>query len=225
MMMRWLWGLFLWGLFLLGLVVLASSSMALTAADFPPAPPVQERVVDQAQVFSRAAVGELNRHLSELTSYDVEAHLVTLGRVDYGSTPTAVAADLLERWQQQNPQDRLVTLVETRTGQVAVVASPALARRLPPDLLQSTAEDTMAGQLRRGEGYRFTMLQGLQRLDTVLAGEEDPGPPVLETAMPAVRSNVPSHGETAASNALTWVAVLLGLGTVIPMITWWVFSR
>ena len=215
----------LWGLFLLGLVVLAPPSMALTAADFPSAPPVQERVVDQAEVFSRAAAGELNRHLSELTSYGVEANLVTLGRVDYGSTPVAVATDLLERWQQQDPQERLVALVETRTGQVAVVASPALAKRLSPSLLDSTAEDTMAGQLRRGEGYRLTMLRGIQRLDTVLAGGEDPGPPVLEAAMPAARSNVPSHEETAASNALTWVAVLLGLGTVIPMLTWWVFSR
>lgn len=220
MMMGWLWGLFL-----LGLVVLAPPSMALTAADFPAAPPAQERVVDQAEVFSRAAVGELNRHLSELSGYGVEANLVTLGRVDYGSAPATVATDLLERWQEQDPQERLVMLVETRTGQVAAVASPALAKRLPAHLLQSTAEDTMAGQLRRGEGYRLTMLRGIQRLDTVLAGEADPGPPMLETAMPAVRSNVPSHEETAASNALTWVAVLLGLGTVIPMLTWWVFSR
>ena len=218
--MRWLWGLFL-----LALVALAPPAMALTAADFPAAPPVQERVVDQAEVFSRAAAGELNRQLSELTSYGVEANLVTLGRVDYGSTPTAVATDLLERWQQQDPQERLVALVETRTGQVAVVASPALTKRLSPSLLDSTAKSTMAGQLRRGEGYRLTMLRGIQRLDTVLAGGEDPGPPVLEAAMPAARSNVPSHEETAASNALTWVAVLLGLGTVIPMLTWWVFSR
>ena len=200
--------------------------MALTAADLPAVPPMQERVVDQGEVFSRAAVGELNRHLSELTNYGVEANLVTLGRVDYGSTPTAVATDLLERWQQQKPQEqRLVTLIETKTGQVAVVASPTLAQNLPSNLLESIAEDTIAGQLRRGEGYRLTMLQGVQRLDTVLAGEEDPGPPVLEAAMPTVRSNVPSHEETAASNALTWVAVLLGLGTVIPMLTWWVFSR
>lgn len=218
--MKWLWGLFL-----LGLVVMAPPSMALTAADFPAAPPVQERVVDQADVLSRAAVSELSHELSELTNYGVEANLVTLGRVDYGSTPTTVATDLLEQWQQQDPQERLVTLVETRTGQVAVVASPALAKRLPPTLLDSTAEDTMAGQLRRGEGYRLTMLEGVQRLGAVLAGEDDPGPPVLAAAMPAAPSNVPSHEETAASNALTWVAVLLGLGTVIPMLTWWVFSR
>ena len=218
--MRWLWGLFL-----LALVALMPPAMALTAADFPAAPPMQERVLDQGEVFSRAAAGELNRHLGQLTSYGVEANLVTLERVDYGSTPATVAADLLEQWRQQDPRERLVALVETRTGQVAVVASPSLAKRLPDGLLDSTAEDTMAGQLRRGEGYRVTVLRGLQRLDAVLAGGADPGPPVLEAAMPAARSNVPSHEETITSNALIWVAVLLGLGTVIPMLTWWVFSR
>ena len=120
------------GLVVLGLVVLAPPSIAMTAADLPAAPPVQERVVDQAEVFSRAAAGELNRHLSALTSYGVEANLVTLGRVDYGSTPTTVATDLLEHWQQQGPQERLVTLVETKTGQVTVVASPALAHAFLP---------------------------------------------------------------------------------------------
>ena len=201
--------------------------MAMTAADVPAAPPVRERVVDQAEVFSRAAAGELNRDLSALTRYGVEANLITMGRVDYGSTPASVATDVLERWQRQTPQrqERLVALVETRTGRVALVASPDLTQRLPTGLLQSTAEDTMAAQLRRGEGYRMTMLQGIQRLDTVLAGEDDPGAPVLKAAVPAARSNVPSHEETAASNALTWVAILLGLGTLIPMLTWWVFSR
>ncbi len=211
--------------FFLGLVVLVSPSIALTAADFPSTPPVEERVVDQAQVFSRATTGELNQNLSQLTTYGVEANLLTMERVDYGSTPTTVATNLLEGWQQQAPGDRLVVLMEAKTGQVAIVASPSLASTLPPTLLQSTAEDTIATQVRRGEGYRVTMLQGLERIEAVLAGGEDPGPPVLEAAMPSVASNVPSREETAASNALTWVAVLLGLGTVIPMVTWWVFSR
>ena len=31
--------------------------------------------------------------------------------------------------------------------------------------------------------------------------------------------------ETKESNAFTWVIVLLVVGTIIPMATWWVFSR
>jgi uncharacterized protein len=42
---------------------------------------------------------------------------------------------------------------------------------------------------------------------------------------PAVVSNIPSKEETENSNAFTWVVVLLIVGTVVPMATWWVFSR
>ena len=40
-----------------------------------------------------------------------------------------------------------------------------------------------------------------------------------------VNSNIPSREETAGSNAFTWVVVLLVVGSVVPMLTWWVFSR
>ena len=38
-------------------------------------------------------------------------------------------------------------------------------------------------------------------------------------------TNIPTKEETASSNAFTWVVVLLVLGTLVPMLTWWVFSR
>jgi uncharacterized protein len=38
-------------------------------------------------------------------------------------------------------------------------------------------------------------------------------------------SNIPSHEETVQSNGFTWVVVLLVVGSVVPMLTWWVFSR
>ena len=51
-----------------------------------------------------------------------------------------------------------------------------------------------------------------------------PVPPELIEQV-AVVSNVPTKEETEESNALIWVAVLLVLGTLVPMATWWVFSR
>jgi uncharacterized protein len=58
----------------------------------------------------------------------------------------------------------------------------------------------------------------------VLNGGEDPGPPIQveRTALP---TNVPTIEETSESNAFTWVIVLLVVGTIVPMATWWVFSR
>jgi uncharacterized protein len=67
-------------------------------------------------------------------------------------------------------------------------------------------------------------LDALDRLGAVLNGEADPGPPQLQERLP-IETNIPTREETATSNALLWVVVLLVVGTLVPMITWWVFSR
>jgi uncharacterized protein len=36
---------------------------------------------------------------------------------------------------------------------------------------------------------------------------------------------VPTKEETAESKAWVWITVLMVLGTLVPMATWWVFSR
>jgi uncharacterized protein len=104
------------------------------------------------------------------------------------------------------------------------VASSGLQGRLPSDLLTSTAETTMALPLRSADRYRQATLDALNRLNTVLRGGEDPGEPIQEEA-PTPVSTVPSKEDTQSSHALTWVVVLLVIGTVVPMATWWVFSR
>jgi uncharacterized protein len=40
-----------------------------------------------------------------------------------------------------------------------------------------------------------------------------------------VVSNIPTREETANSKGFQWVIVLLVVGTIVPMLTWWVFSR
>ena len=82
----------------------------------------------------------------------------------------------------------------------------------------------MSIPLRDGDRYRQASLDGISRLATVLSGGEDPGPPeeIVRTTLP---TNIPTQAETEESNATTWIIVLLVLGTIIPMATWWVFSR
>jgi uncharacterized protein len=41
----------------------------------------------------------------------------------------------------------------------------------------------------------------------------------------ALPTNIPTKAETEESDATTWIIVLLVLGTIIPMATWWIFSR
>ena len=82
----------------------------------------------------------------------------------------------------------------------------------------------MGVPLRDGARYRQASLDALQRLQTVLAGGEDTGSPVVQERL-TLPSNIPTREQTAASNAFTWVIVLLVVGTIVPMLTWWVFSR
>ena len=67
-------------------------------------------------------------------------------------------------------------------------------------------------------------LDAIARLAVVLDGGEDPGEPAL-AVNPVPTARVPSREQTLSSNATTWVIVLLVVGTIVPMLTWWVFSR
>jgi uncharacterized protein len=132
---------------------------------------------------------------------------------------------MLERWSSApGGEARLLIVIDSQTKSAAIAASPALERQLPTDLLRSTARSTMAQPLREGNRYRQASLDALERLSLVLRGGEDPGEPVVSEAA-VVPTNIPTREETASSNAFTWVVVLLVVGTLVPMLTWWVFSR
>ncbi len=213
--------------FLLAVVLLMAPlapALALSLADLPAEPPAS-RVLDSADVLSIASRTEIEKQLQQFGDERVDARLVTVGRLDYGLTLPALADQLLARWSGDSADDtRLLILIDTQTKSAAIAASPALVRQLPGDLLRSTARTTMAQPLREGNRYRQASLDGLARLATVLRGGEDPGEPLLaEDAV--VNSNIPTREETASSNAFTWVVVLLVVGTIVPMLTWWVFSR
>jgi uncharacterized protein len=213
-----------------GLVLAApvAAARALSAADLPARPPA-EHVLDGADVLSRAGKAEIERQLQAFSAERVDARLITLSRLDYGLDLSTLAGQLLERWSADppagsSPDPLLLLLIDTQTRSTAIAAQAPLDRQLPGELLESTAATTMAQPLRSGDRYRQSAVDALQRLAAVLQGGEDPGEPVVEEAA-AVVSNIPTREETSSSNAFTWVIVLLVVGTVVPMLTWWVFSR
>ena len=208
---------------LLCILLGAPTAMAVSAQDFPSAPP-EEAVVDSADVLSRASTGELGSRLASLESDHINANLVTVKRLDYNVDLDSFAAELLSRWHGSADDSDLLIAIDSGANAASIAADATLLQRLPNALLESTADETMSVALRDGGRYRQATIDGLARLETVLAGQEDPGPPEL-TEQVAVVSNVPTKEETEESNALIWVAVLLVLGTLVPMATWWVFSR
>ena len=200
----------------------ATPAWATGAAEFPSQTPIAH-VLDSADLLSRAASTELERRLETFDDGQVQARLVTLRRLDYGLSLESLGQTLLQRWGADGAPE-LLLLIESQNNSAAVVASAELNDRLPPSLLSSTAISTMGLPLREGARYRQASLDAIDRLAVVLRGEADPGPPQLQERLP-IETNIPTREETASSNALMWVVVLLVVGTLVPMITWWVFSR
>lgn len=204
------------------LLALALPAYAVGVEDYPLLPST-EKVSDGADVLSRAAIAELQRRLEVFSDARVDARVITLRRIDYGLSLQELADQLLERWKSED-NDGLLVLIETGTNSVSIQASSEVRSLLPEELLLSTAETTIAYPLRDGGRYRQALIDGIDRLGVVLAGGNDPGPPVVvEPAL--IVSNIPSAEETANSNGFSWVIVLLVVGTLVPMATWWVFSR
>ena len=208
------------------------TAAAVSLRDLPSTAPAS-LVLDTADVLSRATRQDLEKQLQAFQSDHIEARLVTVGRLDYGLSLEALGEDLIEAWSPAAGSDNqgsrtgdalLLLLIDSQNKAAAVVASPTLEGQLSPELLRSTARTTMAIPLRQGDRYRQAGVDGLDRLATVLRGGEDPGEPAVSEETVVV-SNVPSREETAESNGFTWVVVLLVVGSVVPMLTWWVFSR
>ncbi|MFM1813280.1 MAG: hypothetical protein RLZZ336_2218 [Cyanobacteriota bacterium] len=210
------------------LLLPAAPAQALSAATLPAQPPANH-VLDEASLLSRAASVDVSRALETLASDGVQASWISVPRLDYGVSLSQFGGDLLRRWQADTgtsaAPEQLLFLVDAQTSGTAIVATPALQERLSPQLLTSTARTTMAQPLRDGGRYRQGSLAAIDRLQTVLSGGEDPGPPQVASTAQVSPVSVPSREETLSSNAFTWVVVLLVVGTVVPMLTWWVFSR
>jgi len=208
----------------LSLLLLVPAALAVAPQDFPAVAP-EDPVLDAADVLSRASRSELSARLDQLDEQRLDARLVTVRRLDYGLSLPTFGEDLIAQWSSQGSSDPiLLFLIEAQNKQAAVVADPSLSQRLPAELLRSTGRTTMSQPLRDGDRYRQASLDGIERLAVVLDGGEDPGPPV-EVERTTLPTNIPTKEETQSSNAFTWVVVLLVVGTIVPMATWWVFSR
>lgn len=204
--------------------LMPAPALAIAASGFPATAP-QERILDTADVLSRAAIGELSKTLESFSAERVDAHLITVSRLDYGLSLSQLGKSVLEQWSASGSEpNQVLFLIDSQTNSASVVISPGLVTQLDASLLRSTARTTMAQPIRDGGRYRQGSLDAMTRLLTVLQGGEDPGEPVTAEVV-SQPTNIPTKEETQSSNAFTWIVVLLTVGTIVPMLTWWVFSR
>jgi uncharacterized protein len=197
---------------------------AIAASGLPATAP-RERILDTADVLSRAAIGELSKTLESFSAERVDAHLITVNRLDYGLSLAQLGNSVLERWSEAGGEpNQVLFLIDSQTNSAEVVTSAGLVTQLDASLLRSTARTTMAQPIRDGGRYRQGSLDAMTRLLSVLQGGEDPGEPITAEVV-SQPTNIPTKEETQSSNAFTWIVVLLTVGTIVPMLTWWVFSR
>ena len=211
---------------LLSLILLVPGAFAITTEDFPVARP-EGHVVDSADVLSRVSRSQIEGRLVELGNERLDARLITLRKLDYGVSLSNFGSSLIDRWSTNAGEKELpllVMLIDAQTKQTVVLADASLRSTLPEALLQSTGRTTMNKPVVGGERYQQASFDAIARLQVVLDGGDDPGAPV-ETISAIKQTNIPSQEQTQNSNATLIVVVLMVVGTIVPMATWWVFSR
>ena len=81
-----------------------------------------ERVLDDAEVFSRASRSELNARLQDLAADRVDARVVTLRRLDYGLNLDSFGEELLTQWSSEGSEPLIQTRI-AKGGEVGVIQS------------------------------------------------------------------------------------------------------
>jgi len=181
------------------------------------------RVLDQAEVLSRATEGKISNALNNL-SKDTgnEVRFVTIRRLDYGETIDSFTDGLFEKWfptaDDQGNQTLLV--MDTLTNNTAIRTGDKVKSILSDEIADSVASETVLVPLRNGEAkYNQAFSDASDRLVAVLSGQPDPGAPQIADNI-QVEGTFKKAEETDQGNATIWVVGLLIAATVIPMATY-----
>lgn len=184
-------------------------------------------VLDDADILSRASASQISRDLNDLaTQTGNEVRFVTVRRLDYGETIESFADQLFEKWfpdaEAQAHQTLLV--LDSLTNNSAIRTGTDVKAVLSDDIAASVADETLQVPLRQGNKYNQAFLDASDRLAVVLAGNPDPGPPVVASTINA-ESTFTSAEDTDQGSATVIVVGFLVAATIIPMLTYYLYVR
>jgi uncharacterized protein len=184
-------------------------------------------VIDDADIISRINQGKLDRQLTALADETgVEVRFVTIHRLDYGETAQSFADSLFEAWfpTPEAQENQVLVVLDNVTNTTAIRAATSVGDRLTTDIAESVAQETLQVPIRDGNRYNQAFLDASDRLITVLTGQPDPGPPVVEVNI-QTEGTFTSAEDTDTGNSTVLVVVLLLAATVIPMVTYYFYVR
>lgn len=183
-------------------------------------------VIDKSEVISRLNEGTLNKRLEELAkNTGNEVRMVTIRRLDFGETADSFTKALFQTWYPtpEAQANQTLLVIDTLTNTTGIVTGETVKSIMPDEIAQSVASETVMVPLREDNKYNQAFLDASVRLATVLSGEPDPGPPVVEDKV-QVAGTFTSAEETDTKNSTIWVVVLLIVATVVPMATYWFYQ-
>ncbi len=182
-------------------------------------------IVDKADILSLSTKGKVKGTLEQLAQQTgKEVRFVTIHRLDYGETIQTFTDKLFKKWFPDADLQANQTLIvlDNVTNTIGIQSGEAVKSTLTEPIAKSIVTETMQVPLRDGNKYNQSFDDAATRLNAVLSGQPDPGPPVIKSAPEVGRTYLKAE-ETEAnrSNFLIIVIGLLIAATVIPMATWW----
>lgn len=181
-------------------------------------------IVDDAEVFSRITESKLNNTLEILANTTGnEVRFVTIRRLDYGETVDSFTEKLFDKWfpTPETKVNQTLIVLDTLTNNDAIRIGDAVKELMSNDITQSIVDETIQVPIRDGNKYNEAFLAASDRLNAVLSGEPDPGPPEVKDELAAqVVATFKSAEETDDQSATILVVVLLVVATVVPMVTY-----
>lgn len=194
---------------------------ALEIADIPDLPTNDRTwVVDFANIINSATEGEITRKLDDIqTSTGKAVRFITVSRIDFGQPAEEFLQEIFTKWFPDGGREEALVLIAAEDHRTAWQAGEGVKELLTPDILESVIGETMLPPVQESR-FNQALQEGARRILAVLAGEPDPGPPVL---IAQVEKTVAEPIDSKTST--TWVIVLLAAATIVPMATYFLMQR
>jgi uncharacterized membrane protein YgcG len=224
-----------------GLAALSLTAMAhagtplLTPAaevDLLAAPtPTNTYVYDDGALLSRSSAGGLQARLPEIerkTGFRI--NVITLRKLIVSDDAFQFADNLIETWYPtaELGDKKAVLVIVRNSKEGGLVGGPAFSKAVPSDLVESIATDNL-GKLLTQEKFNQAIESTVDRLEAVLTGQPDPGPPKLLFANEATKQSqtYKTKEETDEKRDLyTGIFVaLVAISFVAPMVQYFGYTK
>jgi len=208
---------------LLVLQVFVGNSIAAEVADMPDLVSGETSwVTDLAKVISSSTENAVNDKLQKLeAATGKQVHFVTVQRLDFAKPASEFATELFDRWfpTDADKANQALILIATEDYRTAIATGKNIQALVSDPVATSIATETVLFPAQKAN-FNQAVIDGTERLATILAGEPDPGPPVAEVDFAPVK-NFKTAAETDTGSSTILVIVLLLLATAIPMVTYY----